>query len=71
MWEAASEISPEICPLSFVQRPAGIGLALRIKEIPAALSFTRTAGIFIFGTRDAWRKAGDELSFTYSLVLCV
>ena len=44
----------------FVRRPAGNGLALRIKEIPAALSFTRTAGIFIFGTRDAWRKAGDE-----------
>ncbi len=43
-----------------MRRPAGNGLALRIKKIPAALSFTRTAGIFIFGTRDAWRKAGDE-----------
>lgn len=31
-----------------------------LKKYRAALSFTRTAGIFIFGTRDAWRKAGDE-----------
>ena len=34
--------------------------AAGIDTRPLARAVGRTAGIFIFGTRDAWRKAGDE-----------